>query len=325
MGIRGLNQYFKRNASPASISTVQLDSLKGKCIVVDISIYLYKFLETGKLFEGIYTFICQCLENGIQPIFIFDGKPPESKMTELMARYNRRITAYDKYYTIKEEFEKNADTMNDYEKQTLQKKMVAYKKRSTRIGNNHIIKAKALMKAMRVQYYEAFSEADSLCASFVKSGKAWACVSDDMDLFMYGCDRVLREWNIYKKTTVLYDFELLKKDINIQDTDTFQKIMLLTGNDYYHTHISIEKAIQLYNDYNSDNIYKNIKDFMNWLQEKQYIKESDLEKIKENLSLFDLPEEVQYIKDCYPKKSNYFSLDYKVMSDILSPYGYIFL
>ena len=117
MGIRGLNQYFKRNASPKSISTIQLSSLKGKTIVIDTSIYLYKFLETGKLFEGLYTFICQCLENGIRPIFIFDGKPPESKTTELMIRYNRRISAYDKYYSVKEEFEKNAESMTEEEKQ----------------------------------------------------------------------------------------------------------------------------------------------------------------------------------------------------------------
>ena len=39
-------------------------------------------------------------------------------------------------------------------------------------------------------YYTAINEADELCASMVINGFAWACLSEDMDMFVYGCTRV---------------------------------------------------------------------------------------------------------------------------------------
>ena len=69
-------------------------NLERKTVVVDICIYLYKFLENGKLLENMYEFITQFLQYKINPIFIFDGKPPESKIKVLNARQNKRQTAW---------------------------------------------------------------------------------------------------------------------------------------------------------------------------------------------------------------------------------------
>ena len=42
MGIKGLNRFFKDNASTA-IKLISLAELSGKKIAVDISIYMYKY------------------------------------------------------------------------------------------------------------------------------------------------------------------------------------------------------------------------------------------------------------------------------------------
>ena len=45
MGIKYLNQYLIKNCSSNSIKKIGLQDLKGKTIVIDTSIYIYKFLS----------------------------------------------------------------------------------------------------------------------------------------------------------------------------------------------------------------------------------------------------------------------------------------
>jgi len=54
------------------------------------------------------------------------------------------------------------------------------------------------MIAYGVSYIDADGEADQLCASLVLKNKVYACLSEDMDLFVYGCPRVLRYLSFIK-------------------------------------------------------------------------------------------------------------------------------
>ena len=53
MGIRNLN-YYLRNNCPDSIRCINISDLSGKRIVVDASIYLYKFESDNLLLENMY-------------------------------------------------------------------------------------------------------------------------------------------------------------------------------------------------------------------------------------------------------------------------------
>jgi hypothetical protein len=57
MGIKNLNQYLIANCSNKSIQKIHLETLENKIIVIDVSIYLYKFLGEGALMENIYLII----------------------------------------------------------------------------------------------------------------------------------------------------------------------------------------------------------------------------------------------------------------------------
>ena len=46
-------------------------------------------------------------------------------------------------------------------------------------------------------------EADELCAKLVVK-KAFACLSEDMDMFVYGCPKVLRYLSLLNETVVVY-------------------------------------------------------------------------------------------------------------------------
>lgn len=324
MGVKGLNKFFKKHASPSSIQTVLFRELTGKTVVVDTSIYLYKYLETGKLLENMYEFIILCLENKIIPIFIFDGKPPDSKMKTLNARYTKRYNACNNYYNIKQQYEEECDKLNEDEKQDLLKKLSIYKRRAIRLSNNNINRVKSLMSALCVEYYEAMNEADTLCAEYVKNGKAWACVSDDMDMFIYNCPRVLREWNIYKQEAILYNFHDLKNDLSLQEESHIKTIFALVRNDYCNLNISIETAMKWFYEYKTEMEERFNNTFVSWLYSKLYINENQCDKLQETIEIFnnsnnDTMEETVLNKQ---KKKN---IDIETLHQILSPYGFIFI
>ena len=72
MGIRNLTRFINVN-SKNGIQKMVLLKLKGKTIVIDTSIYLYKFASNDSLIEDMYSLCSLLLFYKITPIFIFDG------------------------------------------------------------------------------------------------------------------------------------------------------------------------------------------------------------------------------------------------------------
>ena len=96
MGVKGLWQLLLPTGRRISIET-----LSGKILAVDASIWLTQFLkanrdpETGAVranahLIGFLRRIAKLLFNGIRPVFVFDGATPEIKLREIRARRERR-------------------------------------------------------------------------------------------------------------------------------------------------------------------------------------------------------------------------------------------
>ena len=86
MGIKNLNRYLLEKCTDKSIQKKHLGIFDGKTVVIDTSIYLYKFIETNELIENMYLMISILLHYKIHPIFVFDGKPPKEKNDTLRKR-----------------------------------------------------------------------------------------------------------------------------------------------------------------------------------------------------------------------------------------------
>ena len=127
------------------------------------------------------------------------------------------------------------------------------------------------MDAYGVSYIVADGEADKLCAFMVKNGNAWACLSDDMDMFVYGCPRVLRHISLLKHTTIFYNFDEVLNEIGFLE-NSFREIMVLAGTDYnINQKISLYDAIDWFKEY--DKLYKNESNsitFYQWVNKKNY-------------------------------------------------------
>jgi len=204
-------------------------------------------MTQNALIEYLYLMISVLLEYNINPIFIFDGKAPVEKRELLRERSRFKKDAEIKYNELQKELEKS-EMHPDAKKDALDE-LDSLKKKFIRIKEADIIRAKKLMDAYGISYLTADGEADKLCAFMVKSENAWACLSDDMDMFVYGCSRVLRHMSLLKHTIILYDFDSILKDINLSEKN-FREIMILAGTDYnIHQNISLNESLKWFNEY----------------------------------------------------------------------------
>ncbi len=226
MGIPSLNKYLVENCSTQAISKKHLSCFAGRKVVVDTSIYLYKYTGFNALIENMYILITVFRYYKIIPIFVFEGKPPDEKMDVLKQRLIYKQTAEDKYNELKQKLDGDIEDKNE-----VMVEMEKLKKQFIRIKKESVDAVKELMDACGVQYCDAPGEADQLCAKMCISKQAWACLSDDMDMFVYGCTRIMRHMSLLNHTVIFYNTTGILRELKIHMRD-FRSIMVLSGTDY---------------------------------------------------------------------------------------------
>jgi flap endonuclease-1 len=284
MGIRMLNK-FLQDKCKNSISSINLSELSGKKIAVDISIYLYKFLSENVLLENLYLMISIFREHNITPIFVFDGKPPVEKNDTIEFRKKTKRNAREEYYRLKQILEYiesdaavvlsdsdgNTTTVELDEETTvsipsksedIRTMMDKLKKKFIILKSEHIQNAKTLLQAYGMTYIESPGEADMLCAKLVSKNIVYACLSEDTDMFVYGCSRVIRYLSLTSWTAVLYDFHSIITTLDMTLYE-FRQLCIMYGCDYlpkdekqHYKHMTIFNSYKMFKNYKE--YYKNI-------------------------------------------------------------------
>ena len=288
MGIRNLNRFLRDNC-PDSIRCINLADLSGKRIAIDISIYLYKYEAENALLENMYVMLSIFRHYNIIPIFIFDGKPPPEKRALLIKRKEDREEAQEEYEKLKNHLDNNDETISDGEKQDIIASMDQLKKQMTQINREKVEKVKKLIRAYGATYYDAPGEADELCSLLVIKKKVWACLSEDMDMFVYGCTRVLRYFSLISHTAVLYYMKGILDEIKMTQ-DEFKDVCILSGTDYNihangdNSKVNLASTLKQFRKYKSS---ENATIFYKWLQDNtEYI--SDIELLTKITGMFNL-------------------------------------
>ena len=250
MGIQYLNKFLIDNCSKTSIRKIHLRELKHKIIVIDTSIYIYKFIAENKLIENTYLLISLFRHYSITPIFVFDGRPPREKRELLIQRKLQKQEAEQKYLEMQNILE---NTTDNQEIAKLQKQMENMKKQCINVTMDDIQSVKQLLEYYGVQYYTAENEADQLIAYLVNSKKAWGCISDDMDMFVYGCSRVFRHLSLLNHTIIMYDTKSILNDLEMS-MDEFREITVLSGTDYnIHNKTTLHDTIHWFSKFKKHN------------------------------------------------------------------------
>lgn len=271
MGIKYLNKYLKKEC-PEAIKQITFWELGRKKIAIDASIYMYRFAIDGELIDGMYQLVMLLLYYNIVPIFIFDGKPPTEKKELLNKRREEKNKAEEKYNIILEQIN---DTKKYKKKEELYAELDYLKKKFVRLSNQDISNVKYLLTLCGITYFDAEGEADELCAKLVIKKRVWACMSEDMDLFVYGCPRVLRYLSLLNETAILYDTNTILKNLGLS-LQEFREICVLSGTDYNileTQHANIYTTLHYFKKYK--NSLKTATNFYEWLENNtNYLKDS---------------------------------------------------
>ena len=303
----------------SNIRKTHLSELSGKTIAIDTSIYLYKFMADNTLTEHFYLMISLFRNYNIVPIFVFDGKPPKEKRELLLKRRQHRKESEEQYNKLKEEYDALVDSSD--EKVELRKELDLLKRESTSISYDNLATTKALISAYGAKYEQAEGEADVLCVQLVQSGKAWGCMSDDMDMFVYGCPRVFRHFSLVNHNIIAYDFSAMLGDLEM-DIQTFREIAVLSGTDYNcDNKTSLGETVALYEKYKqlgTGGFYDWVLHNSNYISDIEILqsiaKMFDVANYQDNLAILDKIDQVAFEE-----------IDMPALRDILEKDGFVFV
>ncbi|CAH2242969.1 jg13412 [Pararge aegeria aegeria] len=192
MGILGLSKLIA-DIAPQAVKEMEIKNYFGRKVAIDASMSLYQFLiavrsegaqltsvdgETTSHLMGTFYRTIRLVENGIKPVYVFDGKPPEMKSHQLNKRAERREEAEKELQKATEA----GDTAS----------IEKFNRRLVKVTKQHGEEARQLLKLMGVPVVEAPCEAEAQCAALVKAGKVFAVATEDMDALTFGANVLLR-------------------------------------------------------------------------------------------------------------------------------------
>ncbi len=198
--------------------------------------------------------------------------------------------------------------------------MNCLKKKFVRLKKTDVLTVHELLDAFGAYYIEAIGEADELCAKLVIKKYAYACLSEDMDLFLYGCPRVLRYLSLVNETVIIYDLNKILLDLGLTFKE-FKEICVVSGTDYNYKNTmttNLYKTLDYFANYKKIISNKNL-DFYSWLEQQGgYI--NNVYDLYNTYNMF----ETTYTK--VPKLSNLIKdTNINKIKEIMEPAGFIFI
>jgi len=263
MGIKDLSKLIA-DVVPEAIKENEIKNYFGRKVAIDASMSLYQFLiavrqdgaqltdangEPTSHLNGTFYRTIRMIENGIKPVYVFDGKPPTMKSGELEKRMEKRADAQVALEKAKEEG-------NDEEIDKQSRRLV-------KVSKDHVEDCKKLLKLMGVPYVQAPCEAESQCAELVKKGKVYAVGTEDMDALTFGTKVLLRHLNFSEARKMpIKEFHLdrILEGLNMNHEE-FMDLCILLGCDYCDKirGVGPKNALKLVQEHkNIENIIKNV-------------------------------------------------------------------
>jgi len=234
MGILGLSKLICDKA-PSSVKENDIKSYFGRKVAIDASMAIYQFLiairhdgqqltnddgEVTSHIVGLFYRTIRLMENGIKPVFVFDGKPPSMKSGELAKRSERRADAEKQLAKAQEEGE--------------EENIEKFTRRLVKVTRGHMDDCKKLLGLMGVPVVTAPTEAEAQCAKLVQGGKVYAAATEDMDALTFQSGRLLRHLTFSEARKMPIQEFCYEKVLNEMEFthEQFVDLCILLGCDY---------------------------------------------------------------------------------------------
>ncbi|MBT6690297.1 flap endonuclease-1 [archaeon] len=223
---------------------INLSDLKGKTIAIDAYVTLYQFLTTIRQpdgtplqdqqgnttshLSGLFYRNINLLQEGIKPVYVFDGKPPALKQKEIEKRIEAKETAERQYQEAKIK-----DDIHGMKK---------YASRTVRITDEMLTQSKELLEALGIPVIQAPSEGEAEAAALARQGKVYAAASQDYDTLLYATPFLIRNLTSARRKKLpsglyidikpeLIEFQQVLNELGI-DKDQLTCLAILVGTDY---------------------------------------------------------------------------------------------
>ncbi|KAK8791259.1 FLAP endonuclease [Blastocystis sp. subtype 4] len=274
MGIKGLSKLISTYA-PRAMKEVDPKKYTGRLIAIDASVMIYQYLvairtnssmsslmltnsegDVTSHIQGVLSKTIKMMEDGLKPVFVFEGKPPEMKRGEVIL--DKRKANREK---AEEELKTAQETGNEEDIEKLSKRVV-------HMDSSHIDDCKTLLKLMGIPVVDAASEAESQCAELVKKKVVWGMASEDMDSLTFGAPYLLRHLTKSQggkkdqSGVIEVDLAAVLEDMKLTQEE-FVDMCILCGCDYCDTirGIGQVKAYQFIQKYHTiEKVLENLPD-----------------------------------------------------------------
>lgn len=256
MGIQNLSKFLKTNF-PNVYKEIHLSEYKFKKVAIDTSNYMYKYKAAcGDRWLSAFINLVICLrKNDIHCVFIYDSKAPEEKNLEKEKRTKRRndlemsVTTLENALKIYEETGKIHDILLEISKKKSPKRLltdtenknidlnVLYtelekkKKQIVNISPQDFDKTKELFNIMNVPYFQAPSEAETLCSYLCIIGEVDAVLSEDTDVLAYGSKYFLNKMDTLNEKCLEISYDNVLKNMEL-NSKQFLDFCIMCGTDY---------------------------------------------------------------------------------------------
>jgi len=173
---------------------ISFEHMLNKEIAVDAMNTMYQFLSiirqpTGDPLKdssgnvtshlsGMFYRNGKLIRNGIKPVYVFDGKPPDLKAQEAEKRREKREQAEKEWKDLREE----GKMEEAFQKAT----------QSSKLTGEMVGEAKKLLDAMGIPWVQAPSEGEAQAVWMNQEKGLWAVGSQDWDALLFGADRLVR-------------------------------------------------------------------------------------------------------------------------------------
>eukprot|EP00978_Attheya_sp_CCMP212_P026239 scaffold85905_cov41-Attheya_sp.AAC.1 len=176
--------------------------------------------ETTSHIQGLFNRTIRFLSEGIRPVYVFDGKPPNLKSGELVKRREKREKAQTAL--------KNAQEDGNVEEQDKQSK------RLVRAGTKENEDCIRLLNLMGVPVVRAPCEAEAQASALARAGTVYATATEDMDALTFRTPILLRKMtfaNASKSDIQTMDYKKALEGLDLNH-DQFVDLCILLGCDY---------------------------------------------------------------------------------------------
>ena len=236
------------NLSPITeAKPIEMEDLRGKTVAIDAYNTIFQFLsiirqpdgkplqdDQGRVtshLSGILYRTTNLIEAGIEPSFVFDGKPSEMKAGTIEERIARREKA-------KREYE-DALATGDL------KKAFSKAQQTSRMTPEILSTSKELLGLMGIPVVQAPSDGEAQAAYMCAKGDVYAAASQDFDSLLFGAPLLVRNLtvsgrrkvpgkSIYRDVkTELIDSKQMLEDLGLT-REQLVDVCIMIGTDFNH-------------------------------------------------------------------------------------------